>query len=58
VTSVSRLLRENAFLLIALAVLGLGYLGLRSRPTAVASADELTTMISGRTTLLYFYSNT
>jgi len=58
---VSRLwrgLRENALLLCVLIVLGAGYFMLRSRPTDVASADELATMISGRPALLYFYSNT
>lgn len=51
-------LRENALLLLVLVALALGYFALRSRPTDIASADELAAMISGRTTLLYFYSNT
>ena len=53
-----RWFRENALLLLVLVALGVSYIALRSRPTDLDSADELAAMISGRTTVLYFYSNT
>lgn len=50
-------IQGNALPLIVVAVLAIVYLNLRSQPTELLSADDLAQKIAGRTTVLYFYSN-
>ena len=55
---VSRLWRENRITLVAVAVLILAYLALRSSPSEIGSTQAfLESLSSGEPTVAYFYSN-
>ena len=54
----SRLWRENRITLVAVAVLILAYLALRSSPSEIGSTQAfLESLSSGEPTVAYFYSN-
>ena len=54
----SRLWRENRITLVAVAVLILTYLALRSSPSEIGSTQAfLESLSSGEPTVAYFYSN-
>ena len=52
-------MQENAFYIVLFGLIGVGFVVLRTTPTAVASMDEFDSMLAaGKPTLIEFFSNT
>jgi hypothetical protein len=57
--SAYQLVKENLFYVALFGLIAVGFLVLRTRPTAVGSTAELDAMlVSGKPTLIEFFSNT